>query len=232
MLALARNYLQKTDDPTMPTLRITCLVLAWITIFTIGCKKPLRTWTPRTEVASEQKTAVVQEKGPGADLPNKLNSAKAAALYISDLPAVDNMWIRREIDLHSSLYKASYERRLGDASRGFLLDKPQNADIQALAIDLGEFRLRVLAELSELGPAIEWAVHSYDTSGANDGFHSAGKALTHLSFRIIERIDDQATVIAEISSQTPKARSARQHVSCTFDGEQWQVKQLGLRTVW
>ncbi len=208
------------------------LVLVCITLLAAGCHKRIRTLPPSAEVVAEHPTTPLQEKPPGADLPNALNSAKAAALHISNLPAVDNLWIRREIVLHSSLYRASYERRLGDASRGFLLGRPMNADIGALAIDLDEFRLRVLAELSELGPPIEWAISSYDAVGAVDGFHGARKAPTHLGFRIIERIDDQATVLAEINSQTPRARSVRQLVSCTFDGEQWQIRPIGLRTVW
>ncbi len=233
---MANNKQQETYDPNMHSRQIILhlSVLVWITLFAIGCQKRIRTSPPNAEVVTEAEQSTVQldEKGPGADLPNALNSAKAAALYVSSLPIVDNLWILREIGLHSSLYKASYERRLGDASRGFLLCWPMNADIGALAIDLDEFRLRVLAELSELGPPIEWAISSYDATGAIDGFHGARKAPTHLCFRIIERIDDQATVLAEINSQTPRARSVRQLVSCTFDGEQWRVKPLGLRTGW
>lgn len=231
-----RNKQQKIYDPNMHSRQIILhlSVLVWITLFAIGCQKRVRTSSPSAVVVTEAEQSPVQldEKGPGADLPNELNSAKAAALYVSNLPTVDNLWIRREIGLHSSLYRASYEWRLGDSSRGFLLGRPKNADIGALAIDLDEFRLRVLAELSELGPPIEWAISSYDATGAVDGFHGARKAPTHLSFRIIKRIDDQATVLAEISSQTPRARSVRQQVSCTFDGEQWRVKPVGLRTVW
>lgn len=228
------NKQQKTYDPNMHSRQIILhlLVLVCITLLAAGCHKRIRTLPPSAEVVTEHPTPPLQEKPPGADLPNALNSAKAASLHISNLPAVDNLWIRREIYLHSALFKASYERRLGDASRGFLLDNPKNAGIEALEIDLDEFRLRVLARLSELGPPIEWATSSFDYSGAVDGFHGARKAPTYLGFRIIQRIDDQATVLAEIISRTPRARSVRQRVSCTFDGEQWQVKPIGLRTVW
>lgn len=215
-------------------------VLIWIGTLAIGCEQPIQILKHTANAKPQQLTAVVKEKGPGETLPNELNSAKAAALYVSSLPAVDNMWIRREISLQAALYKASYERRLGDAVNGFLLDRPVNAGIQSLAIDLDEFRLRVLAELSELGPPVEWAMQDYRSWGAIHGtfeesrnVSGKGRKLpTHLSFRINERIDEQATVLAQITSSTPGGRSVRQQVSCTYNGVQWIVNLTGLRTVW
>ena len=210
--------------------RFLLFILVGPAIILIGCKKPTRIWTPNSEVDMEQIAEQPLDNGPGRDLPRNLNSAKAAALYISTLPNVDNSWINREIELHTALFLASYNGRLGDATYGFLLDEPKNAEIEALAIDLDEFRLRVLAGLSELRPPFEWAISSDRPWGANSGTLQGSP--THLSFRITERINEQATVLAEISAKTPGGRSLRQRVTCSYDGQHWTVTSTGLRTVW
>ncbi len=171
--------------------------------------------------------------GPGADLPAELNSARAAAMAVVTMPPVTNAWTRREIRLHAALYEAAYHTRLADAAERFLLDEAQAAEIDLLPIKRREFRLRVLSALAGLGFPVAWARWESDpTSSSYEPFPHSREPATHPGFRVIERIDEQATIIAEVSAHTPGRRSARRRVTCIWDGLDWTITPRGLRMVW
>lgn len=171
--------------------------------------------------------------GPGADLPDELNSARSAAMAVVMMPPVSSAWARREIRLHAALYEAAYHTRLADAAERFLLDEAQAAPIDLLPIKLREFRLRVLSALAGLGYPVAWARSGSDPGGTSyEPFPHSREPATHLGFRILERIDEQATIIAEVSAHTPAGRSARLGVTCIWDGLDWTITPLGLRMMW
>ncbi len=171
--------------------------------------------------------------GPGVDLPAELNSARAAAMTVVTMPPVSDAWTRREIRLHTALYEAAYHTRLADAAERFLLDEADAAPIDLLPIKLREFRLRVLSALAGLGFPVAWARWESDPTGSSyEPFPHSRELATHLGFRVIERIDEQATIIAEVSAHTPGRRSARRRVTCIFDGVDWTITPRGLRMVW
>ena len=171
--------------------------------------------------------------GPGADLPAELNSARAAAMAVVTMPPVSNAWTRREIRLHAALYEAAYHTRLADAAERFLLDEADAAPIDLLPITLREFRLRVLSALVGWGFPVAWARWESDPPGSSyEPFPHSREPATHLGFRVIERIDEQATVIAEVTAYTPGRRSARRRVTCIWDGLDWAITPRGLRMVW
>ena len=171
--------------------------------------------------------------GPGADLPAELNSARAAAMTVVTMPPVSNAWTRREIRLHAALFEAAYHTRLADTAERFLLDEAQAAEIDILPITLREFRLRVLSALAGLGFPVAWARWESDpTSSSYEPFPHSREPATHLGFRVIERINEQATLIAEVSAYTPGRRSARQRITCIWDGVVWTITPRGLRMVW
>lgn len=171
--------------------------------------------------------------GPGADLPAELNSGRAAAMAVVTMPPVTNAWTRREIRLHAALYEAAYHTRLADTADRFLLDEAEAAPIDLLPITLREFRLRVLSALAGLGFPVAWARWESDPPGSlYEPFPHSREPATHLGFRVIERIDEQATIIAEVSAHTPGRRSARQRITCIWDGLDWTITPRGLRMVW
>lgn len=172
--------------------------------------------------------------GPGADLPAELNSARAAAMAVVTMPPVSDAWTRREIRLHAALYEAAYHTRLADAADRFLLDEAQAAPIDLLPITLREFRLRVLSALVGLGHQVAWARWESDPPGSSyEPFPHSRVPATHLGFRVIERVDEQATIIAEVTAHTPGGRrSARRRVTCIWDGVDWSITPRGLRMVW
>ena len=171
--------------------------------------------------------------GPGADLPAELNSARAAAMAVVTMPPVSDAWTRREIRLHAALYEAAYHTRLADAAERFLLDEAQAAPIDLLPIKRREFRLRVLSALAGLGLPVAWARWESDPTGRSyEPFPHSREPATHLGFRVIERIDEQATLIADVSAHTPGRRSARRRVTCIWDGVDWTITARGLRMVW
>ncbi len=171
--------------------------------------------------------------GPGADLPAELNSARAAAMAVVTMRPVSDAWVRREIRLHAALYEAAYHTRLADAAERFLLDEADAAPIGLLPIKLRAFRLRVLSALAGLGFPVAWARWESDPTGSSyEPFPHSRELATHLGIRIIQRIDEQATIIAEVSAHTPGRRSARRRVTCIWDGADWTITPRGLRMVW
>ena len=154
-------------------------------------------------------------------------------MAVVTMPPVSNAWTRREIRLHAALYEAAYHTRLADAAERFLLDEAKAAPIDLLPIKRREFRLRVLSALAGLGFPVAWARWESDPTGSSyEPFPHSREPATHLGFRVIERIDEQATIIAEVTAHTPGGRWARQRVTCIFDGEDWTITARGLRMVW
>ena len=140
---------------------------------------------------------------------------------------------RREIRLRAALYEAAYHTRLADAADRFLLDESDATSIDQLTVEPREYRLRVLSALVGLGPQMAWARWESNPTGRSyEPFPQSRALATHLGFRIIQRIDEQATIIAEVSAHTPGGRSARQRVTCIWDGVDWTVTSRGVRMVW
>jgi len=95
------------------------------------------------------------------------------------------------------------------------------------------FALFALSALAGLGFPVAWARWESDPTGSSyEPFPHSRELATHLGIRIIQRIDEQATIIAEVSAHTPGRRSARRRVTCIFDGVDWTVPPRGLRMVW
>ena len=154
-------------------------------------------------------------------------------MAVVTMPAVSDARTRREIRLHAALDEAAYHTRLADAAERFLLDEAQAAPIDLLPITLREFRLRVLSALAGLGFPVAWARWESDPTGRSyEPFPHSREPATHLGFRVIERNDEQATITAEVSAHTPGRRSARQRVTCIWDGADWTITPRGLRMVW
>ncbi len=173
------------------------------------------------------------QPGPGAELPAELNSARAAAMAVITMPPIDDAWTRREIRLHAGLYEAAYHLRLADASDRFLLDDDDDVPINQLAIEPREYRLRVLSALAGLGSPMAWARWESDPSDRSfEPFPQSRALATHLGVRVVQRMDEQATIIAEVSAHTPGGRWARRSVTCIWDGVDWTVTPRGLRMVW
>ena len=91
----------------------------------------------------------------------------------------------------------------------------------------------MLSALVGLGIPVAWARWESDPPGSSyEPFPHSREPATHLGFRVIERIDKQATVIAEVTAHAPGRRSARRRVTCIWDGLDWAITPRGLRMVW
>ncbi len=201
-----------------------------VAILSAGCEAPPT--RPSDSMAPPATLTRSAPPGPGAELPAELNSARAAAMAVATMPPVDDAWTRRGIRLHAALYEAAYHLRLADAADRFLLDDA-DAPVKQLAIEPREYRLRVLSALAGLGPPVAWARWKSDrTDRSYEPFPQSRALATHLSFRLIQQIDERATVIAEVSAHTPGGRWARRSVTCIWDGVDWIVTPRGLRIVW
>ncbi len=200
-----------------------------VAVLSTGCGAPP---AKQSEAAAPPRTlARSAQLGPGAELPAELNSARAAAMVVIMMPPVDDAWTRREIRLHAALYEAAYHLRLADAADRFLLD--DDTPIKQLAIESREYRLRVLSALAGLGPPVAWARWESDPGDRSfEPFPHSRALATHLGFRVVQRMDEQATIIAEVSAHTPGGRWARRSVTCIWDGVDWTVTPRGLRMVW
>ncbi len=226
MIHLPQQSQTASRSPVSCLLSSISLAVVWA-----GCEAPPARQSSPTAPPWTLTTSPIP--GPGADLPAELNSARAAAMAVVTMPAVSDARTRREIRLHAALYKAAYHTRLADAAERFLLDEADAAPIDLLPITLREFRLRVLSAMAGLGFPAAWARWESDPTGRSyEPFPHSREPVTHLGFRVIERIEGQATIIAEVSAHTPSRRSARQRVTCIWDGVDWTATPRGLRMVW
>ena len=196
-----------------------------------GCESPPARQSGPTAAPWTLRASTIP--GPGANLPAELNSARAAAMAVVTMPPVSNAWTRREIRLHAALYEAAYHTRLADAAERFLLDEADAAPIDLLPITLREFRLRVLSALVGLGIPVAWARWESDPPRSAAGpCAPTREPEATLGVRATGRIADQGTPSAEVSAPAPGRRSARQRVTCIWDGLDWAITPRGLRMVW
>jgi hypothetical protein len=169
----------------------------------------------------------------GEALPREFNDARSAAMLVATMPPLTDPQARMEIDLHAALYRAAHESNVGDFTRHFLLEPARDESSHELSMPDREFRLRVLAALASLNVPIAWAGPERQTSAPDQDFYPGTSDLaTRLRIRIIQRIDEQATVLAEISDWTAHVGSSRQGVTATWDGAVWNLQRDPVRLFW
>jgi len=153
-------------------------------------------------------------------------------MKVAAIPPIDDPRTTREIQLHAALYRAAYQSNVGDFTRHFLLEPaPEDRDQPAITISQREFQVRILAELADLNHPIAWASEPNPARNV-DYFPGTRERATRLHIRIIRRIEDQATVQAEVSDWTADVGSSRQAVNATWDGQNWSIQRDRVRLVW
>jgi hypothetical protein len=190
----------------------------------VGCQqhKPAMNAMPQHAMDADRaaETALDQE------------TADTAAIKVAALAPVDDLSTRREIDLHVALYRAAYHSNVGDFTRHFVLESvPEDPQEPAISISQHEFQLRVLAALNDLGVPMAWAAATRP-GGDVEYFPGTYERATRLRIRINQRIEDQATVQAEVGDWTANVGSSRQAVIAVWDGETWAVQRDRVRLVW
>jgi hypothetical protein len=139
--------------------------------------------------------------------------------------------IRQEVLLHAAMYRAAFESRVPGGPSYFVLEPVQEDHPPDLGAVPADFRVRVLTELAGLGAPLAWAPSTWRTP-AQDFFPGTNQPATRLQIRILQRIDEQATVIGEVADRTAGIGSSRQGVIATWDGERWNIERDRVRVEW
>ena len=200
---------------------ILAVVVALLTL--AGCQSPKPAPEPEVTVASPAKP-VGSSTVIGED-------ARSAAMLVSAMPEINDPLTEREVELWSALYRAAYQSNVGDFTKHYLLEQPADGSVPALAIDRREFLLRVLAGLVNLNIPVTWAPPGR-SNGTTEYYPGTRDRATRLRVRIIKRIDEQATVQAEVSDWTADVGSSRQAVTAVWDGQKWDIQRDRVRLVW
>lgn len=192
---------------------------------------------PHTLVVADvpQATSVqVEDAFVGSEqLPGEVNDARSAAMLVATMPPIADPRMSMEVYLHVTLYRAAYESNVGDFTRHFLLEPARDQTGFKFEMPDREFRLRVLAALNDLNVPIAWAgPMRANAISEGETFPGTGDLATRLKVRIIRRIDDQATVMAEVGDWTAHVGSSRQGVTATWDGEAWSIERDRVRLFW
>lgn len=157
--------------------------------------------------------------------------ARSAAMLVAALPEVEHPLTEREVELWASLYRAAYESNVGDFTKHFVLEPPPDDAVPALAIDRREFLLRVLAKIAVLDVPMTWTPPG-KTTGMVEYYPGTRESATRLRVWIIKRLDEQATVQAQVSDWTADVGSSRQAVTAVWDGQKWDIQRDRVRLVW
>jgi hypothetical protein len=198
------------------SMRMMEMTMLFVSLFIAGCK------SRSTPVAASE---------PPPITPEIVENTTAQSAAMLSLPSVADARIGQEILLHAALYRAAYQSNVGDFTSHFVLQPVDEADPIDLGVEPDEFRLRVLAELADLGAPIAWRSESWQEHPI-DLFPGSHEVATRLQIKIIQRIEDQATVIGEVGDQTAGVGSSRQGVTATWDGKRWNIERDRVRLVW
>lgn len=166
------------------------------------------------------------------DVPPDVHTADRAAEAVRKLQSIESLWTLREIRLHAALYREAYAGIVAETTRHLLLQPMPAAELPTLAVEDREFYLRVLAELAGLDEPVAWTTIEPPAPEQSEHFPGTREPATRLSFEILQRDDDAATVIANVMDTTAHVGSSRQRVTATFDGRDWQVTRNGPRLIW
>src|SRR5690606_22235359 len=112
------------------------------------------------------------------------------------MPPIADPHLRQELLLHVALYAAAYESRIDRHARYVMIEPATEINPPSLAVSKREFRLRLLAELASWDVPVAFAPAA-EGSGPEAGFFPGTREpATRLRIAILQRIEDQATVIA------------------------------------
>lgn len=201
----------------------------------IGCEAPTKPLPPivlsPTRSGESITTAPPPQTTTLATEPQSQHyTADRALAHMATMPPVGDLRIQQEILLHAAMYRAAYESNIGRAGR-YLIDPVREEIAPDLGVEPADFRLRVLAELADLGVPVAWVPATWQTQAA-DLFPGTGETATRLSITISRRDEDHAAVIGEISDRTAGAGGSRQGVTATWDGLRWNIDRDPVRVVW
>ena len=205
------------------TLFVRCIVLIGLLCGVVGCQSTRPTPHP-TPAETAPSKPIASDTVIGED-------ARSAAMLVSAMPDINDPSTEREVNLWSSLYRTAYQSNVGDFTKHYVLEQPPDDAVPALAIDKREFLLRVLAGLVNLNIPVTWAPPGRG-AGMTEYYPGTRDRATRLKVRIIRRVEDQATVQAEVSDWTADVGSSRQAVTAVWDGEKWDIQRDRVRLVW
>lgn len=163
------------------------------------------------------------------------NSARAAAMIVATWPPVDDPATRVEIDLQASLYRAAHRDNVGEITSHFLLEPLPESQMPPLAIPRRAFRLRVLAELADLGVPIAWTTIDTAPTPGSVSYPGTRELATRLRVSIVSRDPDDPdglTVVADLADFTGHVGASRQRIEATWTDGVWELDRIGARTVW
>ncbi len=216
--------------------RLACIVC---TTMLAGCGVP-----PPLDATPRPQASEAPVPNPKQDLPNEqrlvvpleLNTARSAGMAVAHLPPVADAHTHREIRLHAALYRAAYGLSLdheGARPAHFvLLESAGDAGRGDLPISRRNFHLRVLASLADLSIPIAWVQPGSSGQEGEHRFPIARESVTRLGIRIVERMEEQAAVSAEISHHRSGAGSSRHRMVATWDGQAWTIQPGRIRVQW
>jgi hypothetical protein len=162
----------------------------------------------------------------------EFTTARTAQLLVATMPPVTDERPRREILLHAALYRAAWATNVGDFTRHYLLaPRAEDPDIAGL-IDPPEFRLRVIAQLADIGLPIAWVPPREAGGTRSDTFPGTKHLATRLGFDIRERSHDGLTVNGVIWDETAHVGSSRQRVTARWVDGAWHIERDRVRTIW
>jgi hypothetical protein len=175
-----------------------------------------------------------QQMIPGSELlPADSNTARTAAMIVATWRPVSDSRQALEIELHAALYRAAYESNVGDFTRHVLLESATARTGFQITIPERDFRMRVLAKVADLNTPFAWVNPRFGRN-SRDGnlFPGTNSLSTRLRVTILERMEDHASVTAEIGDWTSHVGSSRQGVTATWDGLKWDLQRDPVRLFW
>lgn len=183
----------------------------------IFTKQPIKAGTP------------VRAKDEGDALPSHLNSPMAAAKELATAPPVRDRAAERQIQLHSTLYRAAMNSDSERYRSGYLL-RPIARDAAAQrAMSNREFDMRVLASFVAGDQRVAWDDESLAWMLQDN---APGGPAAFVWFEIV-RIDEQlATIEADVCIETLQQGTRKARVEAIYDGQAWNIHDLGIRTIW
>jgi hypothetical protein len=213
------------------------MLITFISLHLASCQLPQHS-EPAPQSQPSQKTAPTaapaatqRSAEPRIDI-SEASTAAAASAIVASLPEVTDLRTRREIRLHAALYRLAIAGIVADNTRNVLLQPMPASDLPDQAISDREFYLRVLAALAPLDRPIAWTTVEPPSADAPEYFPGSSDLATRVSFEIITRDDDSATVLAAVADTTAHSGSSRQRVIATFDGRDWHTTRDGPRLIW
>ena len=171
--------------------------------------------------------------GQPLDLPEDLNSVRAAAMYRSLRAPIDDPIARREIKLHGALYRLAFESKSARSNRYCLLEPVRFGLPLKLAISPREFRLQVLGGLADLDASLAWGESVEGEPSERESFPSTRHQATRLRIRFQgDRNDSSSPIRGVISDWTVGLGASQQGFTAIWDGSAWQITRDRVRLAW